>query len=120
MKDDTFDVNTMFDEIKEVNEEKVNGRLRVSEQPAADMDFAKACKRFVAAHRTFEHWDSHPDKYADKKIRLEWWHALERLSNAERKVWHMFVGESPTLVDNMQYAQFRELLLAGRPTKANA
>jgi len=106
-------IASMFDDVKVTTVETVNGKPCIS-------NFDKACERFVAARKRFSRWDSHEDKYTDKWIRMEWWHALTKMSEAERAVWRIFVGEHPDLKSNMQYAQFREVLLAGRPTKANA
>jgi hypothetical protein len=49
-------------------------------------DFKGACDEFVKAQRKFDRIDAHPDKYSDKWVRMEWWDALGRLSDAERRV----------------------------------
>jgi hypothetical protein len=111
-------VDSMFDEITETRVKMVDGKPRV--QTVSDTDFAKACKKFIAAHRTFEYLDNNPDKYTDRAIRLAWWNALEEVYETGNVVWRGFVGEHPDPASNRQYAQFRELLLAGKPTQANA
>ena len=110
-------IANMFDEVKEVRVAKVNGNLRVQ---TTDTDFIKACKRFVVAHKTFEYWDQKAAKYTDTAVRMLWWDALTELSDTERTVKRGFVGDHSDPRSNTQYALFRELLLAGRPTKANA
>jgi hypothetical protein len=112
-------IASMFDEVKEVRVETMNGKPRISTEATA-ANFDKACQRFVAALKKFERWDAHEGKYTDKWAGVEWWHALNKMSEAERAVWRIFVGSHPDLTSNMQYEQFRELLLAGGPTKANA
>jgi UTP-glucose-1-phosphate uridylyltransferase len=110
-------IANMFDEVKEVRVQMLNRKPHVR---TADTDFVKACKRFVAAHKTFEYWDRKPDKYTDKAVRLQWWDALAELSDTEQIVKCGFIGEHSDPASNQQYVQFREVLLAGRTTKANA
>ncbi len=49
-----------------------------------------------------------------------WWDALAELSDTEKIVKRGFVGEHSDPASNQQYVQFREVLLAGKTTKANA
>ncbi len=110
-------IASMFDEVREVRVETVNGKLRVQ---TTDTDFVKACKRFVVAHKTFTYWDRKREKYADKAVRMQWWDALAELSDTEQIVKRGFVGEQSDPASNQQYVQFREVLLAGKTMKANA
>ena len=107
----------MFDELRGVRVENVDGKLRV--QPT-DTDFVKACKRFVVAHKTFCYWDRKRDKYNCEAVRMQWWDALAELSDTERAVKRGFIGEHPDPASNRQYALFREALVKGEPMKANA
>ncbi len=107
----------MFDELRGVRVEHVDGKLRV--QPT-DTDFVKACKRFVVAHKTFCYWDRKRDKYNCEAVRMQWWDALAELSDTERAVKRGFIGEHPDPASNRQYALFREALVKGEPMKANA
>jgi len=111
-------VDSLFDEITETNVKMVNGKPHV--QTPSETDFAKACKRFVAAHRTFEYWDQKSEKYTDKAVRMQWWEALEEMYEMGKVVWRGFVGEHPDPASNRQYAMFRDALLKGENLKADA
>ena len=115
-RDDELIAN-MFDEVKEVRVETANGKLRVQ---TTDTDFVKACKQLVVAHKTFQYFDRKREKYSDRAVGMLWWDALAELSDTEKIVKRGFIGENSDPASNSQYAIFRELLLAGRPTKANA
>ena len=78
------------------------------------------CEKLVSALKKFERWDSDPRKYYDKWVNIEWWHAMNKLAECERKVWRLFVGSHPSLADNMQYAQWRKAYLAGKNVKVDA
>ena len=107
----------MFDELREVRVENVDGKLRVQ---TTDTDFVKACKQFVVAHKTFCYWDRKRDKYTDEAVRMLWWDALAELSDTEQIVKRGFIGEHSDPASNQQYVQFREVLLQGETMKANA
>jgi len=107
----------MFDELREVRVENVEGKLRVQ---VTDTEFIKACKQFVVAHKTFQYWDRKREKYSERAVRMQWWDALAELSDTERAVKRGFIGEHPDPASNRQYALFREALVKGEPMKANA
>ncbi len=107
----------MFNELREVRVEKVDGKLSVQ---TTDTDFVKACKRFVVAYKTFAYWDRKAAKYTDEAVRMLWWDALTELSDTEQIVKRGFIGEHPDPASNRQFALFREVLLKGGTTKANA
>ena len=115
-RDDELIAN-MFDELRKVGVEKVDGKLRVQ---TTDTDFVKACKQFVVAHKTFEYWDRKREKYSDRAVGMLWWDALAELSDTEKIVKRGFVGEHPDPKSNQQYARFREALLKGESLKADA
>ena len=110
-------IASMFDEVKEVRVQKLNGKPHVQ---TADTDFVKACKQFVVAHKTFQYWDRKCEKYSDRAVGMLWWDALAELSDTEKIVKRGFIGEHSDPASNQQYVQFREVLLAGKIMKANA
>lgn len=111
-------IASMFDEVKEVRVQMLNGKPHV--QTAADTEFVKACKQFVVAHKTFEYWDRKREKYSDRAVGMLWWDALAELGDTEKIVKRGFIGENPDPASNRQYAIFREVLLKGEKMKANA
>lgn len=101
-------VQTMFDQMIEtaIKDPKAESRTLLDEALKGD-EMLAACERMVVTHRKFDKLNDDPRKYYDPHINLCWWHALNAMAEAERKVWRLFVGPHPTLTDNMQYATWR-------------
>lgn len=114
----------MFDEVKAVKVEMVNGKPRVTdEQTVAGMDaeaMDEACRAFVAAEKRFRYIDAHPDVVSNPRLNVQWWDCLEQMYLADKKVWRLFIGPQPTSADNMLYARFRERLLAGKSLRPDS
>jgi hypothetical protein len=119
-------VATLFDEINVTKVEMVNGKPRISdEQTLREMQFAEACEELVAAEREFTEWDAkatkkwaHPD--ADPANLCQWFDALERRYQADKRLWLLFVGADRSVRSNCLYNSFRRLLLSNGKTRANA
>ena len=110
-------IASMSDEVKEVRIQMLSGKPHVQ---TADTDFVKACKQFVVAHKTFQYWDRKREKYIDRAVGMLWWDALAELSDIEKIVKRGFIGDNPDPASQRQYTIFREVLLKGETTKANA
>jgi hypothetical protein len=121
------EIAQMFDEVKEVHVQMVNGKPRVSdeamlaqmerEEAARHMD--EACGMFLTAERRFQKLSALPD-VRDPKVNLVWWEALEHVYEREKVVWRLFVGSRPSPEQNKLYAQFRAMLLKGSSLKPSA
>ena len=127
MTDDKL-MDSMLHEVKTVSVKMVNGKPYVSdEETIAQMEreeaarrMEEACGMFLTAEREFQRLSSRPDVVSDSRINVLWWDSLERVYQAEKAVWKLFVGPQPTMADNKLYAKFRELLLKGSNLNANA
>ena len=53
-------------------------------------------------------------------LRLNWWDLMNALADAERVVWHLFVGDHPTPESKGQYAKWRADYLEGKNIKVDA
>jgi hypothetical protein len=108
----------MFDEITEVR--MVNGKPRIPfDQQVADIDFQQACEAFVAAEKAF--------CKANATVRVDvaadvcaWWDLLEARYETEKRVWQLFICGDRSPRTGRMYLQFREALLSGRSTRADA
>ena len=80
----------------------------------------RACQIFLTREREFQRLSARPDVVSDPKVNCAWWDSLERVYEAEKTVWKLFVGPQPTMADNRLYAKFRRLLLEGSKLRANA
>ena len=114
-------VEKMFDQMIEATpkEGKIGGRTLLDEALKGD-EMAAACERMVITHRKFDRLNDDPRKYHDPDVNLCWWHALNAMAEAERKVWRLFVGPHPTLTDNIRYATWRNSYLRGLGIKVDA
>jgi hypothetical protein len=108
----------MFDEVAEAR--MVNGKPLISdERQVAELDFNDACEAFVAAEKAF--------CKANATVRVDvsadvcrWWDLLEARYKTEKKVWQLFIGGDRSPRTGRMYLQFRETLLSGRSTRADA
>jgi hypothetical protein len=108
----------MFDEITTV--QMVNGKPFVSdEQQIAELDFKEACEAFVAAEKAFCKANAtvRVDSSADV---CRWWDLLEARYETEKRLWQLFIGGDRSLRSGRMYLQFRETLLAGKSSRADA
>ncbi|MGB2635474.1 MAG: hypothetical protein WAM58_16205 [Candidatus Acidiferrum sp.] len=120
-------VPTMFDEVKATTVKMVNGKRYISdEETLREMEFAEACEELVAAEREFAEWDAKPGKQrwahpdADPANLCQWFDALERRYQADKKLWLMFVGADRSVRSNCLYNSFRRHLLRCDGTKLRA
>jgi hypothetical protein len=107
----------MFDEVKVV--QRVNGKLTSDEVQAEELDFAEACEAFILAERKFEKIEA-TVKLRDSASVCEWWDRLEERYVCEKKVWQLFTAGDRSPRTGRMYLQFRETLLSGRSTRADA
>ena len=113
----------MFDELVETHvspEGAVTQKRTLTDDPLNGEAMRLACEKLVAAHKKFERLDSDVRKYTVKEVNLSWWDALNRMSEIERRVWRLFVGEHPTPKSNEQYAAWRNAYLKGEGIKVDA
>jgi hypothetical protein len=112
----------MFDEVIETTI-KPDGTAEVkplvTEEVAAEMEFAQACEAFVAAEKAFCKANAtvRVDSSADV---CRWWDLLEARYETEKRVWQLFIGGDRSPRSGRMYLQFRETLLSGRSTRADA
>lgn len=90
------------------------------EETIAEMDFEEAQAAFLVAEKKFRHLSEHPNVVTDPKINCRWWCALEELYQRDKKLWLLFVGQDRSVRSNMMYNDYKERLVKGRYTKANA
>lgn len=80
----------------------------------------------VAAEREFAEWDAKPGKQrwahpdADPAHLCQWFDALERRYQADKRLWELFTGGERSMRSNCLYNSFRRLLLRGDGTKLRA
>jgi hypothetical protein len=120
-------VAKIFDEATTNKIEMVNGKRYISdEETLREMQFAEACEELVAAEREFAEWDAKPGKQrwahpdADPANLCQWFDALERRYQADKKLWLMFVGADRSVRSNCLYNSFRRHLLRRDGTKLRA
>jgi hypothetical protein len=113
----------MFDELVET---KISGDGKVTvkryvtdEQQIAELDFKGACEAFVAAEKAFCKANAtvRVDSSADV---CRWWDLLEARYETEKRLWQLFIGGDRSLRSGRMYLQFRETLLAGKSSRADA
>ena len=116
----------LFDEVKATTVKMGNGKRYISdEETLREMQFAEACEELVAAEREFAEWDAkvtkkwaHPD--ADPANLCQWFDALERRYQADKRLWLLFVGADRSVRSNCLYNSFRRHLLRNDGTKLRA
>jgi hypothetical protein len=113
----------MFDEVIETKiapDGKITAkRLVTDEETIAELEFAEACRSFVVAEKRWKTLDAtvRLDSSADV---CEWWDRLEERYVCEKKVWRLFTARDRSPRSGKMYLQFRETLLSGRSTRADA
>lgn len=117
----------LFDEVKATTVKMGNGKRYISdEETLREMQFAEACEELVVAEREFAEWDAKPGKQrwahpdADPANLCQWFDALERRYQADKKLWLMFVGADRSVRSNCLYNSFRRHLLRRDGTKLRA
>jgi hypothetical protein len=108
----------MFDELVETKMSD-DGKAAVKHL-VADEQMHIACRALIFAERQFKKLDADPACVYNHEKNLRWWDALETMYCADKALWELFVGPDRSLRSNMQYAQFRSRILAGRPIRADA
>lgn len=90
-----------------------------NDETLRQMEFQEACEEFVAAEKAWKKLDASVrlDKAADV---CAWWDALEARYQTEKRVWELFTGGDRSPRSGRMYLQFRETLLSGRSTRADA
>jgi len=108
----------MFDEVKVV--QMVNGKPLISDEiQAAELDFAEACEAFILAERKFEKIEATVRLDSSASV-CEWWDSLEERYECEKRVWELFTAGDRSPRSGRMYLQFRQTLLSGRSTRADA
>lgn len=115
-------VAKVFDEVKTIPVERVNGKPFVSdEQTLAEMDFSEACDKYVQAAEKFERLNRIAKAQKGIPDNLcEWFDALEEQYQADKRLWLLFVGKDRSRRSNLMYCEYRDALLSGRKLRANA
>jgi hypothetical protein len=113
-------VDSMFDEIEINTVQMVKGKPLISDEvQAAELDFAEACEAFILAEQKFEKIEA-TVKLRDSGSVCEWWDRLEERYVCEKKVWRLFTAGDRSPQSGKMYLQFRQKLLSGRSTRADA
>ena len=93
----------------------------VTEEVAAEMEFAQACEEYVRALKRFEEvariakaQQGIPDNLC------EWFDSLEAQYIADKRLWLLFVGKDRSRQSNLMYCQFRLDLMSRKTSKPNA
>jgi len=112
-------VTEMFDELVET---KISGDGKVTlKRLVADEEMEKASEALVAAERKFEKIDRIAKAQREVPDNLcEWFDALEERYQAEKRLWGLFTAGDRSPRTGRMYLQFREALLSGRSTRADA
>ena len=115
----------MLDEVKTVSglsgRTVVGKRFVADEAMLAEMKMQEAPEALVKAERNFERIDRTakaqrgvPDNLCD------WFDALEERYQAEKRLWQLFTAGDRSPRTGRMYLHFRETLLSGRSTRADA
>jgi hypothetical protein len=79
----------------------------------------EACEAFVAAEKAF--CKANATVRADSSADVcRWWDLLEARYETEKRLWQLFIGGDRSPRTGRMYLQFRETLLSGRSTRADA
>ena len=116
------EIAKMFDEVKEVRIETVDGKPRVTEETVEGdaKEMEEAIAALVQAERRFRKLDADPACVTVRDLNAGWWDALEALYSADKALWKLFVGSVRSVRSNEQYNEFRSRLIAGKRPRANA
>jgi hypothetical protein len=116
----------MFDEVIETTI-KPDGTAEVkplvTEEVAAEMEFAQACEEYVCAAKKFEKIDRIAKAQQGIPDNLcEWFDSLEAQYVADKRLWLLFVGKDRSRRSNLMYCEYRRmlLLLSGEKLRADA
>jgi hypothetical protein len=118
-------IETMFDEVKEVHVEMVNGKPRVTdEETIAQMDaqeMESAVAELTQAWRRFREYDRrHPDAALDPEHGLYWWRLAEYLMLANNRTKDAFLGRHRDPASVRQHDKFRRKMLLGQRYRTDA
>ena len=118
-------IETMFDEVKEVHVEMVNGKRRVTdEETIAQMDaqeMENAVAELTQAWRRFREYDRrHPDAALDPEHGLHWWRLAEYLMLANNRTKDAFLGRHRDPASVRQHDKFRRKMLLGQRYRTDA
>jgi hypothetical protein len=119
MTDDEI-IETMFDEVKTVSVQTVNGKRYISdEETLREMEFAEACEAMVSAEREWKKLEiaCKADPKADV---CAYFDALETRYQTDKKLWELFTAGDRSVCSNKMYNEYRLILLRGETTKADA
>jgi len=93
----------------------------VTEEVAAEMEFAQACEEYVRAAKRFEKIDRIAKAQQGIPDNLcEWFDSLEAQYVADKRLWLLFVGKDRSRRSNLMYCRFRLDLVSGKTSKPNA
>jgi hypothetical protein len=112
----------MFDEVKEVPVETVDGKPRVIEQTtgANAKEMEEAVAHLVQAFREFTEIMERGVNPTDPLRSLGWWRALGYLSLAESRAKDCFLAGHRDPASVKQWAKFRSKMLEGKRYRADA
>ena len=114
-------IETMFDEVKTVSVRTVEVKPLVTEEVAAEMEFAQACEEYVRAARKFEKLDRIAKAQQGIPANLcEWFDAMEEQYVADKRLWLLFVGKDRSRRSNLMYCEYRTMLRSGSGEKLRA
>lgn len=98
---------------------KAQVKTLFDESAAAEMDFADACRDFVAAEKAFCKLNAVVRTDSAKDVCL-WFDLLEERYLTEKRMWKLFIGGDRSRRTGRLYLEFREALLAGKSLRADA
>ena len=126
MKEDEAEklTETIFDEVKEVHVEMVNGKPRMTdEETIARMEaqeMENACAELVHSWRRFKEIDDRPGAATDPKLEVEWWRRLDALGLADGSLKAQFLGRDRSPASIRHYAKFRRKMVLGERYRTDA
>jgi len=118
------EIAKMFDEVKEVRVETVNGKPKVTDEQTVRETDAKEMEEAVAdLVRSFREFTAITECGVDPTDPLRskgWWRALGYLALAESRAKDCFLGRHRDPASVQQYAKFRSKMLEGKRYRADA
>ncbi len=112
-------VDPMFDELVETKSSgdgKVTvKRYIIDEETLAEMEMQEASEVLVVAEKRWAKLEADPARDVCRRF-----DALEARSQADRKLWLLFTSGDRSVRSNRMYNEYRELLLRGGSTRADA
>ena len=117
------EIAKMFDEVKEVRVETVNGKPKITDEQmvlgdAKEME--EAIADLVRSFREFSVFNERSVDPTDPLRSIGWWRALGYLALAETRAKDCFLGRHRDPASVRQYAKFRSKMIEGKRYRPDA